>query len=174
MTASTGLRGTEVYRASVVSDWIDVNRHMNVAYYLLAFDLAVDALWIRFGITEESIAKTHGSTFAVESHVTYQSELGLGDEFVITTEVLAYDRKRLHQFQRMFRAEDSRLAATCEWMNLHVDLERRKVAPWPEAVLDRIAVFSAALPRGEPPAEAGRRMRIREPLYTGVDPYGEQ
>jgi len=173
MTGSAELPGTEVYRGSVVSDWIDVNRHMNVAYYLLAFDLAVDALWTRFGITEESIARTHGSTFAVESHVTYQSELALDDEFVITTQVLAYDEKRLHQFQRMFRAEDSRLAATCEWMNLHVDLSRRKVTPWPEPVLDKIALFSAALPRGEAPAEAGRRMRIREPLYTGISPYGE-
>jgi len=174
MTAGPELSGAEVYRGSVSSDWIDVNRHMNVAYYLLAFDLAVDALWTRFGITEESIASTQGSTFAVESHVTYQSELALGDEFVITTQVLAYDEKRLHQFQRMFRAEDSRLAATCEWMNLHVDLRQRKVTPWPEAVLDRIAVFSAAQAGGEPPPEAGRRMRIREPLYTGVSPYGER
>ena len=74
------------------------------------------------------------STFAVECHVTWQRELQADAPFVITSEVLAYDSKRIHQFMRMYHDEAGYLAATAEWMNLHVNLETRRVAPWPEAV----------------------------------------
>ena len=114
MSASDSMTGIEVYRGRVQPGWIDVNKHMNVAYYVLAFDLGVDALWSRFGITAEWIAATQGSTFAVEAHVTYQAELNLDDEFVVTSEILAFDSKRVHQFQRMYRAADDVLVASCE------------------------------------------------------------
>ena len=158
--------GIEVYRGSVLPEWIDVNEHMNVAYYVLAFDLGVDALWTRFGITDESINETAGSTFAVECHVTYQAELKLGDEFVVTSEILAFDAKRIHQFQRMFRSRDDVLVASCEWMNLHVDLNVRKVSPWPEPVLAEIRSIAEGQAQDEPAAEVGRRMLVREPLYS--------
>ena len=67
MTADPGgLLGIEVYAGTVVPDWIDVNEHMNVAYYVLAFDLAVDSLWERFGLGEEYTRTEGGTTFAVE------------------------------------------------------------------------------------------------------------
>ena len=44
--------GTRVGEGIVLSDWIDINQHMNVAYYVLAFDLAIDDLWATFGISE--------------------------------------------------------------------------------------------------------------------------
>lgn len=158
--------GVEVSGGQVLPAWIDINRHMNVAYYVLAFDQGVDALWQRFGITAESIAATGQSTFAVECHVTYQAELDLDDAFVVTSVVLAYDTKRIHQFQRMFRARDGVLVATCEWMNLCVDLGVRKVAPWRDDVLARIDAFARGQERAALPPEAGRRMAVREPLYT--------
>ncbi len=163
--------GFDVYEGAVQPDWIDVNEHMNVAYYLLAFDLGVDALWTRFGITDESIGETGGSTFAVECHVTYQAELGLGDAFVVTSEILAFDAKRIHQFQRMYRSRDGAIAATCEWMNLHVDLGERRVAPWPVPVLERIGAIANAQPQGAFPYEAGKRMRVPKPMYMSSADY---
>ncbi len=174
MAVSGSYVGAEVYRGNVDAAWIDVNAHMNVAYYVLAFDLGVDALWTRFGITGESIATTAGSTFAVECHVTYQAELVEDDAFVVTTQVLAYDEKRIHQFQRLYRRRDSRLAATAEWMNLFVDLDSRRVAPWPAAVFDRIRSFVAGQEKTPMPAEAGKRMSVRSPVAVGVHNYGGQ
>lgn len=173
MAASSELVGVEVYRGSVEPDWIDVNAHMNVAYYVLAFDLGVDALWTRFGITGESVEAGGGSTFAVECHVTYQAELVESEAFVVTTQVLACDEKRIHQFQRLYRLRDSRLAATCEWMNLFVDLKTRRVARWPEAVLERIRGLMATQDKTRMPAEAGKRMSVRSPLAVGVHNYGD-
>ena len=73
MTASDDVIGIKISAGQVLPEWIDINGHMNVAYYVLAFDLAVDALWREFGITDEHIHDNHSSTFAVESHVMYRA-----------------------------------------------------------------------------------------------------
>jgi acyl-CoA thioester hydrolase len=158
--------GARVADGVVKPEWIDANGHMNVAYYVLAFDLAVDALWDVFGITAEYIKRSNGSTFAVESHVTYQQELVQGDPYIVTAQMLAYDDKRIHQFQRLYHAEKGILAATGEWMNLHVDLDKRRVSPWPESILAKLAEFSASQGEQAYPDEAGKQMNIRKPIYT--------
>ena len=162
----TDLQGLTVTDGVVRPEWIDVNGHMNVAYYVLAFDKAVDDLWARFGITDEYIRSGAGTTFAVECHVTYQRELREGDPYRVTSEILAYDEKRIHQFQRMYHAEEKFLSATAEWMNLHVDLGTRRVSPWPGAVLQALSE-TASRQQGRPfPEEAGKRMNVARPLYS--------
>ena len=168
MTASgeAGRIGTPVHDGRVLAEWIDINAHMNVAYYVLAFDLAVDRLWERFGITGDHVRTQSSSTFAVECHITWQRELQADAPFVVTSEVLAYDSKRIHQFMRMYHTDDGYLAATAEWMNLHVDLETRRVAPWPHTVHARIADFSRDQSGGPMPDEAGQRMCVKHPDYA--------
>ena len=158
--------GTSVATGKVLSEWIDINGHMNVAYYVLAFDLGVDNFWAELGLTDEYIETSQCSTFAVECHVTYQSELREAEPFIITSQILAYDDKRIHQFQRMYHAEEKTLAATAEWMNLHVDLSSRRVTPFPESVLHALEQFcerQGVVPR---PAEAGKTMRVRKPIFA--------
>jgi len=160
------MHGTEVMRGLVLPEWIDINDHMNVAYYLLAFDQAVDALWTTFGLTEEYVRTHNSSTIAAESHVTWQREIVEGDPYVITSQVLAWDDKRIHQFQRMYHAEVGFLAATCEWMSLHFDPARRRVAPWPDDIRARIADFTENQGAQPWPPEAGRRMQVKQPVFT--------
>ena len=100
----TDIIGVETSRGRVLPEWIDFNDHMNVAYYVLAFDQGVDALWIEFGITEDDIRAMRTSTFAVEAHITYQRELNLDDPYIVTAQILAFDEKRIHQFQRLDHA----------------------------------------------------------------------
>jgi acyl-CoA thioester hydrolase len=160
------MHGIEVMRGEVLPEWIDFNDHMNVAYYLLAFDHAVDALWATFGLTEDYIRTRSSSTIAVESHVTWQREIVEGEPYVVTTQVLAWDDKRIHQFQRMYHAEEGFLAATCEWMNLHFDTSTRRVAPWPDDIRARIADFAENQGVYPWPQEAGRKMQIMQPIYS--------
>ncbi|MDH3350143.1 MAG: thioesterase family protein [Gammaproteobacteria bacterium] len=164
--ADTEIIGVEVSTGRVLPEWIDVNNHMNVAYYVLAFDRGVDALWSRFGITDEHIREYQSSTFAVESHVIYRRELKLDDPFVVTAQVLAFDEKRIHQFQRLYHAGEHFLAATAEWMNLHVDLATRRVAPWPTTILEDIHKVAGAQGEWPYPHEAGRQMRISKPIFS--------
>ena len=163
---SDEIRGIRVAEGTVPPEWIDYNDHMNVAYSVLAFDLAIDALWARIGITDAYIRETRGSTFAVETHVTYQRELKEAEPYFVTTELLAYDEKRIHQFQRMYHAADGYLAATAEWMSLHVDLSRRKVTAWPESVLDELATIAAGQTGADVPEELCGRMRVKTPIYS--------
>ena len=160
------MHGIEIMRGEVLPEWIDFNDHMNVAYYLLAFDHAVDALWATFGLTEDYIRTRSSSTIAVESHVTWQREIVEGEPYVVTTQVLAWDDKRIHQFQRMYHAEEGFLAATCEWMNGHFDTSIRRVAPWPDDIRARIADFAENQGVHPWPQEAGRKMQIMQPIYS--------
>ena len=88
------------------------------------------------------------------------------DPYVVTAQILAYDDKRIHQFQRMFHASDHHLVATCEWMNLHVSLDTRRVTPWPDDILAQIAAASAAQAGQSWPREAGKQMHVRNPVYS--------
>lgn len=160
------LIGTVVYQGEVLPEWIDVNDHMNVAYYILAFDQGVDALWEQFGITEEYMDSARGSTFAVESHVTYQNELLEGDSYIVTSQILGLDEKRIHQFMRLYKAKNNSLAATAEWMNLHVNLDSRRVCPWPARILGQMRRFAEAQSDQNWPELAGRQIRIKQPLYS--------
>ena len=164
MTAGDEVIGIKINAGQVLPEWIDINGHMNVAYYVLAFDLAVDELWRKFGSTDEHSHDNHSSTFAVESHVMYRRELKEGDPYIVTAQILAYDKKRIHQFQRMYHAQEGFLAATAEWMNLHVDLKTRRVAPWPDRILEGISRIALSQGEWPYPSDAGRIMRVRDPL----------
>ena len=48
----------------VIPEWIDINGHMNVAYYVRAFDMAVDEQWAGLGITAEYITNNKASTLS--------------------------------------------------------------------------------------------------------------
>ena len=164
-TASTFV-GDTVSTGKVLSEWIDFNGHMNVAYYVLAFDLGVDALWLDFGITAEHVQQNQSSTFAVETHVLYKQELKLDDPYVVTAQILAFDNKRIHQFQRMYHAESGFLAATAEWLTLHVDLKKRRVAPWPTKILEGIGRVATSQGDWQYPDDAGSTMKIRTPIWS--------
>jgi acyl-CoA thioester hydrolase len=162
----TEVKGIEVVQGTVLPEWIDVNEHMNVAYYVLAFDAAVDSLWEVLGITENHINVSNSSTFAVESHITWQRELAINEPYIITSQLLAYDNKRIHQLMRMYHAEKQFLAATAEWLNLHVDLDVRKVSPWPDPILDQIAALAMRQEDWGWPPEAGKQMRVPHPIFS--------
>jgi acyl-CoA thioester hydrolase len=147
----------------VLPAWIDSNDHMNLAYYVVLFDQATDAIYEALGLDRGYKQRTNCGTFAAESHNMYEQELVLGDRVRITTWVLGVDAKRLHLAHEMHRIADGARAATQELMYLHVDLGRRRVAPWPEDVrtkLDGFAVAHAMLPK---PDWTGRKIAMPAP-----------
>lgn len=142
-------------------EWIDENGHMNVAYYLMAFDHAIGEVFGDVGIQYDKVAETGVSTFAVENHITYQGEVFQGDRLRIESQLLGHDAKRWHWFQSMYHAEKNYLAATIEWLVLCIDLKVRKVRemlPLLAARTDEIAARHAMLPY---PPEAGRVISLQ-------------
>jgi len=149
------------HRAVVRPEWIDPNGHMNVGYYLVAFDHASDAVCKQLGVGWNYTEHKLGMIFALEAHVTYHRELHAGDPLRFTAHILDHDAKRVHLFQSMYHAEAGWLASTNELLFMHIDFETRRPAPWPEETMRRLEAMAAAhkgLPR---PEQAGRVIGIR-------------
>ena len=147
------------HAATVRPEWIDENGHMNMAYYVVVFDGAIDHLWAAIGLGQPYRERTQHGTFAAESHIIYKAELVLGDKMQVSTQIMAADSKRIHLAHEMRRA-DGMLAARQEVMLLHVSLQTRRVVPFLPEVAGRIAAAAqahAALPR---PDWVGRRLTM--------------
>lgn len=149
------------YRDRVAAEWIDYNGHMNVAYYVLAFDRATDRLFEYLGVGESYRRATNHSVFALEAHVTYERELREGAAFEIATRLIDADRKRLHLFHAMSRSDTGELAATIEMMGLHVDMSGPRSAPLPGAAFAKVEAMLAQHRLLPPPPQLGRKIGIR-------------
>jgi acyl-CoA thioester hydrolase len=156
----------ELHRDKVRPEWIDYNGHMNVAYYVLAFDYATDAFFDYLGLDKHYRDTSGNSTFAVEAHLTYQREVAEGDALRFTTQLLGFDDKRLHFVHHMYHAGEGFLAATSEWLSLHIDLQVRRVSIMPESIKTRLAEIMGAHEALLQPPEVGRVIKC--PMRPGV------
>ena len=140
--------------------WIDYNGHLNMAYYNVMFDRAIDEMWLHLGIGPAYMKERHCSTFTAECHVRYLREIHLGDPVQISVYLLDADEKRLHTFEELRHAAEGWLSATSENMTMHIDMAARKTAPFPPDIRARIAAIAqshASLPR---PEGVGRRVAM--------------
>lgn len=152
-----------LHRETVRPEWIDYNGHMNVAYYLLAFDHATDAVLDHFGIGKEYAEGEGRSMFAVEAHLTYAREVTEGDGLTFASFILGADAKRLHLFHEMHHEEDGFLAATAEFVLVHVDLAERRSLPLADGIAERLARTAAEHGALPVPPQAGRSVGLRTP-----------
>lgn len=152
-----------LHRERVLPEWLDYNEHMNVAYYVLAFDHATDAFANHIGIGWDHTKTTRGSIFIVEAHIAYLREVLKGDPLRFATHVLDFDEKRIHFAHEMYQDDAGYLSATNDLMMLHVDLDQRRAVPMPKTVLDslfELRARHAALPR---PKGLSRAMGLSHP-----------
>ena len=149
------------HRARVRREWIDGNGHMNVGYYVVAFDQASDTFCEMLGVSWEYTRRELGMIFVLEAHVTYDRELLPDAPFRVTTQLLDHDEKRVHIFHEMYHADEGFLASTNELMILHVDFKTRRTAPWPEETKARLAAMAETHKKLPRPAKAGRIIGIR-------------
>jgi len=132
--------------------WIDYNGHMNVAYYVLAFDHATDAFLDAVGMGADYARNQGKSIFVADLNVSYRREAHAGDELAFEIRLLGRNDRRLHLFHTMRRGSDPALLATCELMCVHVDLESRRsaaFAPDRASRLDEVLASQAHLPQPE-------------------------
>jgi acyl-CoA thioester hydrolase len=144
-------------RVRIPPEWTDANGHMNVAYYVLAFDRATDALYDRLGVGW-AILEDDRSMFTLAMNVDYLREVLAGDSVRIVSRLIDGDEKRVHYLHEMYR--DETLAATNEIVALHVDMRSRRGARFPDDVLeriDRVKSAHAALPW---PPQRGRALGL--------------
>ena len=112
---------------TIKKDWTDYNNHMNMAYYVLAFDQTWEIILEKFRMGEKSAKDTLRSTMVVETRTTYDGEVKEGDEVEIVLTFFDHDRKRLHFKMEMIEISSRKLSATIEMLALYIDLSKRKV-----------------------------------------------
>jgi acyl-CoA thioester hydrolase len=144
----------------IESQWIDYNGHLNMAYYNVMFDRAIDELWLRLGIGPGYMKARHGSTFTAECHVRYIREIHLGDPVQVSILLVAADEKRLHTFEELRHATEGWLSATSENMTIHIDMAARKTAPFPPDIRARIDALAQAHRSVTRPEGIGRKVAM--------------
>ena len=151
----------KLWEGEVLPEWVDANRHMNDGFYAVAFGEASWRVQDHLGLHAEYRARTGGTLYSVEAHLTWARELSLGQRLHIESLVLGVDAKRLRVFHRLFATDEGYAAAAMDVMMLHVvqGEDEVRTAPFPAEVachLGRVAAEHAAL---GVPEEAGRTVR---------------
>ncbi|MEM9045998.1 MAG: thioesterase family protein [Pseudomonadota bacterium] len=146
----------------VLPEWIDYNGHMNVAFYTMAFDKALDEVFDEvLGVGEEQACAQKMGPMALQSQLHYLAELKLGEAFNCEFQILEADHKRIHFFTVMRSLSNGGEAATYESISMNVDLIARRSAPYPDDAMARIQAVAnahAALPQH---AKVGATIGIR-------------
>ncbi len=150
--------------------WIDYNGHLNMAYYNVMFDRAIDELWLQLGIGPGYMKERHGSTFTAECHVRYLREIHLGDPVQVSILLVAADEKRLHTFEELRHATEGWLSATSENMTIHIDMTARKTAPFPSDIRARIEALANAHAAIARPEGIGRKIAMPAEIAFRSDP----
>jgi acyl-CoA thioester hydrolase len=146
----------------VEPDWIDYNGHLNMAYYNVLFDRAVDEAYDLIGIGASYVKLAQRSLYTAEVHIRYLRELHAGDPVRVTFQLIGHDAKRLHYFEQLFHAVEGWVSATSEHMALHVDMVTKKTAPFGEPAATRLAKMAAAHAMLPCPEAAGRRIAMTQ------------
>lgn len=146
---------------TVQADWVDYNGHMNLAFYVLAFDKATDTFYDDLQIGLDYRARENSSMFTLGINVDYMREVFVDDELRITTQLLDCDAKRMRYIHHMYQGSDPEPVAMNECLAVHVDMTLRKSAPFPEQTRQRVGAVLLEHRRLPLPRHAGRVLGAR-------------
>lgn len=108
--------------------------HMNTMFYIRRQSEAVPHFWTELGIDLKSVI-AGGNGFVVgEMRIAYLSELREGDMVDTYSAVREVDDKTVLAEHRMYNVETSELSARTVTRAVYFDSERRRAAPWPDAM----------------------------------------
>ena len=148
---------------TVLSEWIDYNGHMNVAFYTLAFDKALDFFFedvLKIG--PSFVEKNREGPFALKASYNYFSELLEGESFFVDISILDFDTKRVHVFGEMRKDRSLELSAIFETVLMNMDLSARKVKQYPDRVLELFNIFKSSLNKDKIPIEIGKKITLKK------------
>lgn len=149
------------HSAQVKAEWIDYNGHMNVGFYLVAFDEAVKPFINWLGLSDAFKAANQTSTFALETHLNFVRELSEGDPIRFETRLLDHDHKRFHFYQEMYHASENYLAATHESIGAYIDMTVRKTTAMPDSITQRMSDVLQAHSQLPRPWQIGHKIGIK-------------
>ena len=126
----------------------DANGHLNVRHYTGIASEGLDESLVPQGILQNWPALGH-ACFSAEHHLTYLAEMRTGDRMSVRVRLLGRSERAAHALVYMLDESHQRLSFVMEEIFLHIDMETRRTAPWPDdvaAALDERIAQDADLP----------------------------
>jgi len=159
------------YRTEVRAEWVDYNGHMNDASYSIVLSAANEQLFEELGLSADYRAQTGASLYTVESHIRYLAECTLGQTLRATTVVVAADARKMRLSTELLH-DDGRVAATGEYLYLHVDAGLGATTPMPGDRLARVQEMLSAHADQPRPAHLGLGVGAARPGRPQHDEEG--
>lgn len=150
---------TFIVKQKVQSEQIDYNQHMHDSEYNHVFSAAINEFNYSHGLSLDDREKLNYTTFTVEEHTTYLSELTLNESYEIHVNIYNFDEKRTHFFAQLFK-KDGTLAATNEVMMMGISGNTRRPAPFPETYYTKIKHYYEEQGSIEWPKQLGHQIGI--------------
>ena len=138
----------------------DANGHLNVRHYTGIASEGLDASLVAQGIPQNWPAQGH-ACFSAEHHLTYLAEMRTGDRLSARVRLLGRSERAAHALVYLLDESHQRVSFVMEEIFLHIDMETRRTAPWPEdvaAALDKRIADDADLP-WEPDVSGSMNLR---------------
>src|SRR5260370_10002256 len=121
-----------VLTATVTSEWVDYNGHMNDAAFAIVFSRSIDALMDRVGLDSASRKRTGQTLFTLQMMLHYFKEAKEGDALAVSCHLLEHDDKRMRVWLEMKAAQSGEPLAASEQLLISVaqDEAGARAAPW--------------------------------------------
>lgn len=126
----------------------DANGHLNVRHYTGIASEGLDESLAELGIPQNWPLQGH-ACFSAEHHLVYLAELRTGARMSSRVRLLGRSERAAHTLVYLLDDSAQRLSFVMEEIFLHIDLETRRTAPWPDdvaAALDAQIEAQSTLP----------------------------
>jgi len=153
--------------------YIDGNGHMNVGYYSVLFDRALERFLRPIEVGWDFMQTTGKTGFVLEHHTRYMREVKMGDPLAFSFELVDCDAKRMHHLMTMRHATEGWTASVQEAIAICVDVATRKPGIWHPGATDKLAALATAHAARPRSPDVGRSIRIPHkapPVRPAVSP----
>lgn len=126
----------------------DANGHLNVRHYTGIASEGLDEALVGVNIPQMWPAMGH-AVFSAEHHLTYLAEMRTGDRLSARVRLLGRSERAAHALVYLLDETHERVSFVMEEIFLHIDMETRRTAPWPDdvaAAMDEKIAADAGLP----------------------------
>ena len=145
----------------VLPEWIDYNGHMNVAYYTLAFDDALDDFLDKIGIGEDYVMEFQNGPYALQANYHYLDELLVDEEFRVRIYLVDTTEKCFHSAMEIFNENTGLVSAVCEQITMNVNLELRKSNKYPDWVREKFDLIIKSQKDKKLPSQIGKPLGLK-------------
>lgn len=125
-------------KKQIPSEYLDINGHMNIQYYLALYDEAGWVYFVELGMNEAYFTEQRNGIFDLEHHLHYLAEVHVNDTVAIYGRLLTCTAKRIHGMWFIVNETQGKLANTFEFVTTHTDLDARRTSSFPDDIAAKV------------------------------------